>query len=126
MILRLLQFVLNTPYTFLGLCNVLFCFPYKMQFAKDALVFNCLTCGFVHLGFPKVRGFAIGNIIVVRQKQSQKIINHELVHVEQYMRYPFIFGLMYLFELRKGYWNNKFEVEAYNRTDTWPDDRRPK
>ena len=123
MLLQLLKYFFNAPYTLMGLFNVLLCFPYKMQFAKNAVVFHCLTCGLVHLGFPKVRGFAIGNIVVVRKSQSTKIVAHELVHVEQYMKYPLIFGFMYLYELRKGYWNNRFEIEAYSLTDTWPQKR---
>lgn len=96
-----------------------------MQFAKDAVIFRCVTCGLVHVGFPKVRGFAIGNFAIVKGDEPSTIVDHELVHIEQYMRYPFIFGFMYLYELRKGYWNNRFEIEAYSRTNTWPDNRRP-
>jgi hypothetical protein len=117
---KVLKYLLNAPYTLLGLCNVIFCVPYKLDFAKDALVFHCLTCGFVQFGFPKVRGFAIGNVAIIRKGQRENIVEHELVHVEQYMRYPFIFGFMYLYELRNGYWNNKFEIEAYDRTDSYP------
>lgn len=41
-------------------------------------------------------------------------LNHELKHVEQYLRYGiFYFLLLYVVEtIRKGYHNNKFEVEA--------------
>lgn len=125
MLIRLLKYVLNVPYTLLGLYNLLFCFPYKIQLAKDALVFRSITCGLVHFGFPKVRGFAIGNIAIVRRNEPKEIVSHELVHIEQYMKYPFIFGLMYLYELKKGYWNNRFEIEAYERTNTWPPNHNP-
>ena len=47
---------------------------------------------------------------------NKKWLRHELVHVKQFLRYgffPFIF--MYLWEsIKKGYYNNKFEVEARN------------
>ena len=48
--------------------------------------------------------------------KNKKWLRHELVHVKQFLRYgffPFIF--MYLWEsIKKGYYNNKFEVEARN------------
>ena len=48
--------------------------------------------------------------------KNKKWLRHELVHVKQFLRYgffPFIF--MYLWEsVKKGYYNNKFEVEARN------------
>lgn len=118
--IRVLKYILNAPYTAVGLLNLLFCVPYKLSFAKDALVFTCLTCGLAHVYGLGVRGFATGNIAVVRRGQGQNIIDHELVHIEQYMRHPFIFGFLYLWESRRGYWKNKFEAEAYDRTNTWP------
>ena len=41
-------------------------------------------------------------------------ICHELKHVEQYLQHGYIgFIIKYLFEwIKKGYYNNKFEVEA--------------
>jgi hypothetical protein len=41
-------------------------------------------------------------------------VKHELCHIEQFKRYGFVrFICMYLWEsARKGYYNNKFEVEA--------------
>src|SRR5688572_18621160 len=41
-------------------------------------------------------------------------VNHELKHIEQYRRYGFTrFILLYLIEsIKKGYYNNRFEVEA--------------
>ncbi|MEO7522947.1 MAG: DUF4157 domain-containing protein [Ferruginibacter sp.] len=43
-------------------------------------------------------------------------VKHELCHVEQYKRYGFLnFLARYLWEsIRKGYQNNKYEVEARN------------
>jgi hypothetical protein len=41
-------------------------------------------------------------------------VNHELVHVRQFQRYGFFtFLIIYAIEsMRKGYYNNRFEVEA--------------
>ena len=45
---------------------------------------------------------------------NRKWLLHELKHVEQYQRYDAIrFILLYLYEtVRRGYHNNRFEVEA--------------
>ena len=46
--------------------------------------------------------------------QDTRWVKHELKHVEQFKRYGFIsFIAMYTFEtMKKGYYNNKYEVEA--------------
>lgn len=46
--------------------------------------------------------------------QDKKWLKHELCHVEQFKKYGFIgFIMRYLWEsLKKGYYNNKYEVEA--------------
>ncbi|HRH59964.1 MAG TPA: DUF4157 domain-containing protein [Chitinophagaceae bacterium] len=45
---------------------------------------------------------------------SRTWLRHELTHVEQFKKYGYLsFLFMYFFEtLRKGYFNNRFEVEA--------------
>jgi hypothetical protein len=46
--------------------------------------------------------------------KNEKWLKHELCHVRQYNKYGFlVFIAKYLWEsLRKGYYNNRFEVEA--------------
>ena len=46
--------------------------------------------------------------------QDERLVKHELCHVEQYRQHGFIrFIVRYLWEsLRKGYYNNPFEVAA--------------
>jgi hypothetical protein len=46
--------------------------------------------------------------------QDDKWLKHELCHIKQFKEHGyFIFVVKYLWEsLRKGYYNNKFEVEA--------------
>lgn len=50
---------------------------------------------------------------------NRKWLLHELKHVEQYQRYGVVrFILLYLYEtIKKGYRNNKFEVEAREAED---------
>lgn len=117
-----IKYLLNLPWTLLGLCNVIFCVPYKVEFRKDAIVFRTLHLGLLQIYAPKGKGYSLGNMVVVRRNASEKILHHELIHVEQHMRYPFICAFLYHYELlRLGYFNNKFEVEAYDRSDTWPE-----
>ena len=46
--------------------------------------------------------------------QNEKWLKHELCHIQQFKRNSFtIFIFKYLWEsIRKGYYNNKYEVEA--------------
>ena len=50
---------------------------------------------------------------------NRKWLLHELKHVEQYQRYGVLrFFLLYLYEtIKKGYRNNRFEVEAREAED---------
>lgn len=68
-------------------------------------------------GYMKdVRAANIGHVVLLGPKLAPKDLEHELIHVEQYMRYPFIYPFLYYFELfKKGYRNNRFEDEAYRK-----------
>jgi hypothetical protein len=48
--------------------------------------------------------------------QDKSWLAHELIHVQQFQRYGlFYFLLLYIIEsVRKGYYMNKFEIEARN------------
>jgi hypothetical protein len=60
---------------------------------------------------------AIGHLVILGPNLEKYDLEHELVHVEQYMRFPIIFPILNLIELfRVGYKNNKYEVEAYSRS----------
>jgi len=54
--------------------------------------------------------------------QNKRLLRHELCHVRQYQRHGFIWFLVqYLWEsIRKGYYNNKFEVEARKAEEESP------
>ncbi len=51
--------------------------------------------------------------------QNQRLVQHELCHVRQYQEHGYVgFLIKYLWEsIRKGYYNNKFEVEARKAED---------
>ncbi len=63
-------------------------------------------------------GFTLGPLIFIKDSSDKDIHAHELVHVSQFYRQPFTFWIRYLVELaRVGYWNNRFEKEARDRTE---------
>ncbi len=72
-----------------------------------------------YLGFPAV-AMVFGSTIYLWKIKKDSFLNdkkhfaHELCHVQQFKRYGFFrFLAMYLLEsLRKGYYNNRFEIEA--------------
>ncbi len=52
--------------------------------------------------------------------ENQRWLQHELKHIEQFQRYGFVrFIVLYLWEsLRRGYRNNKYEIEAREAENT--------
>ena len=64
------------------------------------------------LWFGSFEGFTLGPIIFYKPGTTDDVLVHELVHVDQWYRYWPFFGIRYLWELRKGYTNNKYEIEA--------------
>jgi hypothetical protein len=63
-----------------------------------------------------VRGSSLGNVILLGNNLLPNDLDHELIHIEQTMRHPFIQPILYWVELRKrGYRNNKYEIEAYTK-----------
>jgi hypothetical protein len=63
-----------------------------------------------------VLGSTIHLFNVTKQEflQNKKWVKHEMCHLEQFKRYGFFsFTIMYLWEsAKKGYYNNKYEMEA--------------
>ncbi len=123
--MKQLKYLLNLPWTLLGVVFAITAMPYGVTVKNQAIIFYCLTCGVVYLYAPKAKGFTLGNLVVIRKGMANDILEHELVNVEQYMRKPFVHYFLSLYEtIRYGYWNNRYEVEAYNRTNTWPENRK--
>ncbi|TSC90048.1 MAG: hypothetical protein G01um10142_490 [Parcubacteria group bacterium Gr01-1014_2] len=56
----------------------------------------------------------IGHAILLSHKIIDRDLEHEIVHVRQHERIPIIQPILYWVELlKKGYRNNKYEIEAY-------------
>ena len=62
----------------------------------------------------RVRGFTLGNTVLLSDVSESNTYSHEIIHIKQFMRMPFIFPVLYCVEsIRNGYRNNKYEEEAY-------------
>ncbi len=118
--MKVLIYILNLPWT---ICLILFAIisiPKKVFINKEpfALVFKIKSFWWFELlpSSKGVRGMAMGNCVLLGPKEMDKDLEHELIHVEQCNREPFIYFFLYHLETwRKGYRQNKYEVEAYGR-----------
>lgn len=111
--------LLNLPWSLLGFLGALLSLPINMRFDKftPALIFQIKTFWWLeHIpGKKGVRGTTAGNIVLLG-KTLDNDLEHELIHVEQHMREPFIHPLLYIIEAcRHGYRKNKYETEAYSK-----------
>jgi hypothetical protein len=58
----------------------------------------------------------VGHTVLLGRQLLAHDLEHELVHVEQAIREPFIHPFLYILEsFRYGYKDNKYEREAYRR-----------
>jgi hypothetical protein len=69
----------------------------------------------------------LGRTIVVDRdvELTERLVAHELVHVRQWSEEP-LFPVRYALEsIRRGYWNNRYEVEARAAEDAPPQAHSP-
>ena len=114
----MIGFILNAPYTILGLLFALISVPKQISFTKKpyAVVVNIKHFWWLFGYLKGARAMVIGCVALLGPDILDKDLEHELVHVEQHQRMPLIQPFLYYLELkRKGYRNNKYEVEAYTR-----------
>lgn len=114
-----MAFILNLPLTLIGIVIALSLAPQRFRWNKKpfALVFNVQQDSFAFGYLKGWRGMAVGHTIILNPRVEDKDLEHELIHVEQQIRHPFIQPFLYAFEtMRKGYRKNKYEVEAYERS----------
>lgn len=112
----MISFVLNLPYTLLGIISALVCIPKSVTFHENpyAIIFDVRNCWWSFLHSKYLRACTIGHIIILTPKTLKNDFKHELIHVQQYEKYPLIFPLLYYWETFKhGYRKNRFEDEAY-------------
>ncbi|MBP6888632.1 MAG: hypothetical protein KBC21_02900 [Candidatus Pacebacteria bacterium] len=115
----MISFILNTPYTLVGLLLGIISTPHKFSFVKKPYAFVIEVKNLWWLfGYMKGgRALVVGHVVMLGPNIEEKDLEHELVHVEQYARAPIVHPFLYYVELfRKGYKNNKYEIEAYSST----------
>ncbi len=116
--LGLIPFILNIPFTCIGLVLALISVPVEIKFKTNPISFILKIKSFWwSFGNTKnARAKTIGHVVLLGQNLEDKDLEHELIHVEQYQRMPLIFPVLYYIErIKKGYRNNKYEEEAYRR-----------
>lgn len=98
----------------MGLLLGLLSFPTSLHFHKKPLALVITAKSFWWSLTKGSRAKTCGNVILLGPNILKNDLEHELVHIRQGDRYPFIFPFLYYSELHtKGYKANKFEKEAY-------------
>lgn len=122
--MKILRYILNLPWTLIGLILALASIPKRVHFANDAIVFKICSFWWTNLVWymkgKRVRGITNGNVICLGPIEEKNDLHHELIHVQQYMRLPFIYPFLYAVEIFKhgASPKNKYEEEAYRLSDS--------
>src|ERR1044072_5643264 len=116
-----LAFLLNLPWTVVGMCGVTLSGPRNLKFSRKpfALIFRVHSFWWWRFvgGKGKPRALANGHCVQLGPDADAADLQHELIHVEQAIREPFIHPFLYVIETRRrGYRHNKYEEEAYSRS----------
>src|SRR3989338_1675608 len=119
--IKKIVFILNFPWSLLGLFYGLLLFPASIKMDKAELVIivkvKRLWVNEIFLR-RRCRGFTLGNTVLLSDVANSNTYGHEVVHVEQFTKMPLLFPLFYLVEsMKNGYQTNKYEKEAYQRTN---------
>jgi len=114
-------FILNLPWTIIGLLTALASFPQSISLSSrpGAIVIHVRSFWWYSWlpGQKRMRAAAIGHVVLLGPRADDKDLAHELIHVEQLNRLPFIFPILSYWEsFKPGYRQNKYEVEAYDRS----------
>lgn len=114
----MLSFILNLPYTFIGLIVAIISIPRSAvaDWRSKAIVIKVKSFWWSFGYLKNMRAATIGNVILLGQKLEAGDLEHEIIHVSQYSKFPLIYPILYYWELiTKGYKNNKYEIEAYQK-----------
>ena len=113
-----LSFIFNLPYTLIGSVVAIVSVPKKIEIRRNPFAI-IITTGRLWwaMGYMKgARAVAMGNVVILGNKVEAKDLEHEMIHVQQHIKFPLIFPILYYTELLfHGYKNNRFEVEAYEK-----------
>lgn len=117
-----MKLLLNFPWSLFGILLAIISLPKKLRFSKNpkAIIFNIQSFWW-YTWLPRMKGvraMAMGNIVLLGKNILDNDMEHELVHVEQFEREPFIHPFLYQYQnLVYGYKENKYEKEAYLKAD---------
>ena len=114
--MRFFFFIINLPFTLLAIIPVLLSVPYSIKISKNPIAFILKVKRFWWaFGYMKhARAMTFGHVILMSPAVLKNDLEHEIIHVKQFDRYPFVFPLLYARELLKnGPRYNCFEDEAY-------------
>ncbi len=111
--------ILNLPWTFLGILLALASVPAHLSFRRPgAMVIRVRSFWWQSWlkGRKGVRAMSIGSVVILGGNLLENDLEHEIIHVEQALRRPFIHPVLYMYQsLRYGYRQNKYEIEAYEK-----------
>ncbi len=122
--MKIIAYILNLPWTLIGLLLALISIPKKVRFMNDAIVFNIRSFWWTNLiwymNAKRVRGTTNGNVVLLGPLKEKNDLHHELIHVQQYMRWPFVYPFLYAVEVFKhgSSPRNKYEEEAYRGSES--------
>ncbi len=121
--MNLIVFILNLPWTLVGFIAMLLSGPKRLHLVGDrwALVVTVRSFWWYRWlpGKGGVRAMAHGHIVQLGPLAEPNDLPHELIHVDQYRRKPLVHPILYALESwRHGYRHNKYEVEAYTKSDS--------
>lgn len=110
--------LVNLPWTLLALFCALISYPQSFKILSSALAIQVYSLKWIDLlsGRRETKGFTLGNMILISPKADSGTLPHELIHITQFQKYPFVFPILYLIEhFKNGYKNNLYEIQAYNQ-----------
>lgn len=118
--MQYVAFILNLPWTILGIFAALLSIPKKASIRSNPLAIIVRVRSFWWYtwlpGKAGVRAITNGHLVQIGPLEQKKDLEHELIHVEQAVREPLIHPILYSIEsIKHGYRVNKYEAEAYRR-----------
>ena len=118
--MQLVAFVLNLPWTILGLILAFLSLPKHVKLRRKPLsIIFKIRSFWWYSWLPRkknIRAITNGHVIQLGPLEKPKDLEHELIHVEQAIREPLIHPLLYTIEnMRNGYMENKYKKEAYEK-----------
>lgn len=115
-----MAFVLNLPWTILGIFAALLSIPKKASIRSHPLAIIIKVRSFWWYswlpGKAGARAITNGHLVQLGPLERKNDLEHELIHVEQAVREPLVHPILYSLEsIKHSYRANKYEAEAYKR-----------